>query len=512
MAIQHNVDHVRQELIDILPRYEMIEDCLEGEYAVKEKKTTYLPKPNPTDTSAANQSRYEDYIKRAIFYNVTARTSDALVGQIFLRPPEIELPELLGPIEENANGEGLDIIQLTKEACNYVLPYGRGGMLTDYPTTEGMVSRGDIMEGRVRPTIRFYKPQDIINWETRVIGNETVLTMVVLKEVFERRDEGSFKVSKYEQFRALELLDDGCVRVSIFVYDADHRGMDRERVYTICDVEGNEFGRIPFTFIGSENNDPYIDRPPLYTMSVLNIAHYRNSADYEESLYFIGQPTLFIAGVTEDWVKDVWKGTLRLGARGVIPGPPDSSASLIQATPNSLAKEGMDQKEEQMISVGAKLVERKSGVERKEKEIEIEAAGDTSILTSIAQNVEEAVVESLKFAARFVGADESQIKFNVNKNFDLTSLTAEELRQINEIADSDNPVLSFEERRAIVKRSGYAFQPLEEAKAAIAQDMETRAAFAKLMAEATNVNPVNPDTGNQEPTQQELDFDESQQR
>lgn len=505
MVIKHNVDHTRQELIDILPRYEMIEDCLEGEYAVKEKKTTYLPKPNPTDTSAANQSRYDDYIKRAIFYNVTARTSDALVGQIFLRPPEVELPELLGPIEKNANGEGLDIIQLTKEACNYVLPYGRGGMLADYPTTEGMVSRGDIMEGRVRPTIRFYKPQDIINWETRIIGNENVLTMVVLKEVFERRDMDSFKVSKYEQFRALELLDDGCVRVSIFVYDADHRGMDKERVYTICDVDGNEFGRIPFTFIGSENNDCYIDRPPLYTMSVLNIAHYRNSADYEESLYFIGQPTLFISGVTEDWVKDVWKGTLRLGARGVIPGPPDSSASLIQATPNSLAKEGMDQKEEQMISVGAKLVERQSGVERKEKEIEIEAAGDTSILTSIAQNVESAVIESLKFAAKFVGADENQIKFNVNKNFDLTSLTAEELRQINEIADSDNPVLSFEERRAIVKRSGYAFQPLEEAKTAIAKDMETRAMFARMMADATTVTPANPDAGDQEPTQQEID-------
>ncbi len=505
MVIKHNVDHTRQELIDILPRYEMIEDCLEGEYAVKEKKTTYLPKPNPTDTSAANQSRYDDYIKRAIFYNVTARTSDALVGQIFLRPPEVELPELLGPIEKNANGEGLDIIQLTKEACSYVLPYGRGGMLADYPTTEGMVSRGDIMEGRVRPTIRFYKPKDIINWETRIIGNETVLTMVVLKEVFERRDMDSFKVSKYEQFRALELLDDGCVRVSIFVYDADHRGMDKERVYTICDVDGNEFGRIPFTFIGSENNDCYIDRPPLYTMSVLNIAHYRNSADYEESLYFIGQPTLFISGVTEDWVKDVWKGTLRLGARGVIPGPPDSSASLIQATPNSLAKEGMDQKEEQMISVGAKLVERQSGVERKEKEIEIEAAGDTSILTSIAQNVESAVIESLKFAAKFVGADENQIKFNVNKNFDLTSLTAEELRQINEIADSDNPVLSFEERRAIVKRSGYAFQPLEEAKTAIAKDMETRAMFARMMADATTVTPANPDAGDQEPTQQEID-------
>lgn len=503
MVIKNDVDHSRQELIDILPRYEMIEDCLDGEWAIKEKKTTYLPKPNPTDTSNANLARYDDYIQRAIFYNVTARTADALVGQIFLRPPEIELPELLSPIEHNANGEGLDIVQLTKEACNYVLPYGRGGMLADYPTTGGMVSRGDIMEGRVRPTIRFYKPQDIINWETRVIGNETVLTMVVLKEVFEKRDENSFVVSEYEQYRALELLDDGCVRVSIFVYDIDHKDYNREQVYNICDSAGNEFGKIPFTFIGSENNDSTIDRPPLYSMSVLNIGHYRNSADYEESLYFIGQPTLFISGVTEDWVKDVWKGTLRLGARGVIPGPPDSDAKLIQASPNSLAKEGMDQKEQQMVAVGAKLIESKSSVERKEKEIQIEAAGDISILTNIAQNVEKAVVSSLEFAAMFVGADIGEIKFNVNKNFDLTSLSAEELRQINEIANSDNPLLSWEERRVVAKRSGLAFQTLDEARTAIAEDMLVRANFAKLMFDATSadIQPVNPEPGVSEPAQ-----------
>ena len=502
MAIKIDVDHERQELTDIMARYDMIEDCLEGEYAVKAKKTTYLPQPNSSDTSDANKVRYADYLKRAIFYNVTARTADALVGQIFLRDPEIELPDLLGQIRENANGEGLDIIQLTKEACNYVLPFGRGGLLSDYPATEGIVTREDLIEGRVRPTIRFYKPKDIINWETKVIGSETVLTMVVLKETFERRETESFEVSEYEQYRALELMDDGCVKVSIYVHDKENDQMNVDQVYTLCDYNGDDFSAIPFTFIGSENNDAHIDRPPLYTMSVLNIAHYRNSADYEESLYFIGQPTLFISGVTEDWVKDVWRGKLRLGARGVIPGPPDSSASLIQATPNSLAKEGMDQKEQQMISVGAKLVERKSGVERKEKEIEIEAAGDTSILTNIATNVEEAVVAALKFAAMFVGANEEEIKFNVNKNFDLTSLTAEELRQINEIADSDNPVLSFEERRAIVKRSGYAFQTLDEAKQAIAEDMRTRAEFASMMTQATNpIMSEEVETDDQEPTQ-----------
>ena len=54
-------------------------------------------------------------------------------------------------------------------------------------------------------------------------------------------------------------------------------------------------GVIPFTFIGATNNDHTIDDAPLLPLAELNIGHFRNSADNEESSFVVGQPTLFIA-------------------------------------------------------------------------------------------------------------------------------------------------------------------------------------------------------------------------
>ena len=59
----------------------------------------------------------------------------------------------------------------------------------------------------------------------------------------------------------------------------------------------------------------------MYDLAVLNIAHYRNSADYEESCFVTGQPTVWASGLTEAWVEDVLKGELRLGSFGGIPLP-----------------------------------------------------------------------------------------------------------------------------------------------------------------------------------------------
>lgn len=490
------VNHIRDELYTIMPRYQMIEDCLEGEYAVKARTTSYLPKPNSADTSDENLARYNEYLCRAVFYNVTQRTNEGLVGQIFLRNPTHSLPTQLEPMVENTDGEGLSITQIVKKACGFAIPYGRGGFLADYPTNEGVITKAQLSAGKIKPTIKFYEPWNIVNWETKVMGNEEILTMVVLKEFFEKREPGSFQVNKYERYRVLELTDKG-VEVTfhhvpgigdqspLLGVGSGNGEFAASQPVLLKDSNGKVFQTIPFTFIGAENNDAEIDIPPLYTMAVLNIAHYRNSADYEESVYFIGQPTLFIAGVTEDWVKDVWKGKVELGARAVIPGEAGSKADLIQVQPNTLAYEAMTQKEQQMIAVGAKLVERKSNVERKEAEIMIEAASDTSILTKIAGNVEAAFLQALRWCAKFAGANESEIEFEINKNFDLTSLTAQELEKLDTIINSERPMLAFEEVRKILERSGYTCLTLEEAQTAIEAEQAKKVEFAKQMMEAT---------------------------
>lgn len=478
------VSHVRTELWDMLPIYDQIRDTMCGEYAVKKKTTRYLPIPNSAE-NLESSPRYQEYLQRAVFYNVVERTAEGLVGQIFLRDPSLTLPPQMEMLRENANGEGLSFSQLMKEACMHILPYGRGGFLADFPIADNneTIMISDLRNKRTQPTLKFYKPWDIVNWETKVISGETVLTMVVLRETFEYRAPGSYQVVEYEQYRVYEIFE-GQVVGGIYQLNKN-RDFQQTQNFQLRDAKSFPFDRVPFAFVGADNNDATIDKAPLYAMSVLNIAHYRNSADYEETIYFMGQPTLFINGVDKAWVEDVWKKKLYLGSRSVVPAPPNANETLIQIQENSLAKEGMDQKEEQMRALGAKLVERKSNVERKEAEIMIEAASDVSTLTKIAGNVEEAATQALRWCARYVGANEAEIELEINRNFDLTSLTAEELRQLKEMYDSENPLMAFEEYRRVLERSGFTYLTVDEARAKIDEELTKRVEFQRIMMEAT---------------------------
>jgi len=78
-----NVSYVRDEVAKMKIKWDLIKDCLIGQNAVKAGREKYLPKPNPTDTSEENRKRYDQYVERAVFYNVTQRTHAGLVGQVF---------------------------------------------------------------------------------------------------------------------------------------------------------------------------------------------------------------------------------------------------------------------------------------------------------------------------------------------------------------------------------------------------------------------------------------------
>ena len=73
-------------------------------------------------------------------------------------------------------------------------------------------------------------------------------------------------------------------------------GVNHLRTVTPLDAKGMPFNEILFQFVGAENNSPDIDFPPLYDLAELNIGHYRNSADYEETSFIAGQPTPVVSG------------------------------------------------------------------------------------------------------------------------------------------------------------------------------------------------------------------------
>ena len=63
-------------------------DVLAGEDAVKAGGEKYLPR-----LDSQTDEEFAAYVKRASFFNATARTSEAYQGLIFRRPPFVKLPE-----------------------------------------------------------------------------------------------------------------------------------------------------------------------------------------------------------------------------------------------------------------------------------------------------------------------------------------------------------------------------------------------------------------------------------
>ena len=482
----HAVQTKRPELAAKLAQYTMIEDALAGQEAVKAKKTDYLPRPNEIDPNSEEAlARYTAYLTRAVYYNVIEPTREALVGQLFLRPLKCELPESMQPMLDDMNGEGLSAEEVVRQAANHVLPYGRGGFLTDFPRTGGEVTQADLENG-VRPTIKFFSPWTILNWRVRRVGNRHKLVMLVLQEATEKANTNNqFAVEVEHQYRVYKLSDSG--QVTLEMWDEDHEGPIE--TLTINGQDGQPLDEIPFEFIGSRNNDVDVDEPPLYGLAVLNLAHYRNSADYEESCFMVGQPTPVFAGLTDDWVESHFDKGIVLGARGAVPLPEGGKGSLMQAEPNTLAFEAMTHKEDQMIAIGAKIIRPQNNVERKEEEIKNEVAGQRSILMTIRNNIQSAFLKSLERAAAFVGASPDEIEAELNDNFDLSSMTAEEIRWQIELFTKR--MIPYKDVHENLRRSGLVKGTPEESQDAIKKDQAFIDSVTPEPTQPTSPNPTN---------------------
>ncbi|HBD10831.1 MAG TPA: hypothetical protein DCZ13_01715 [Porticoccaceae bacterium] len=94
-----------------------------------------------------------------------------------------------------------------------------------------------------------------------------------------------------------------------------------------------------------------------------------------------------------------------------MPLPEGGSAALLQASPNTLPGEIMDKKEQQMIKLGARIIEDTGGQETAEA-ARIRFAGQNSKLGAVIGNVESAFMQCLGWAADFMGDTDYNIEIN----------------------------------------------------------------------------------------------------
>jgi hypothetical protein len=508
------IDFTRDEVKRRLSMWALIRDCIAGQQAIKDKGVEYLPKPNAADTSTENTERYKAYKLRASFLNAVDNTVQGLLGQVFSADPVVELPSTMEMLEEDCDGTGVTLTQRAKKTLAETLALGRAALLTDFPKAplstnpaevdeagnplERDFSREELNNGTARANILQFDPENVINWRTRMVGGKSVLCLVVIATKYTSYDDG-FEVKEDNEWRVLKLddaneyvcevwrLSSGTPTTSLHNTVQGAAQFVLHDSYKPRDSTGAPLKEIPFTFVGSLNNNDSPDKPPMYDLAVVNIAHYRNSADYEDSVYMVGQGTPVATGLTANWVKEVWKDQpLQLGSRGVVPLPAGGDFKIVAMTENGIVKEAMDQKENQMAMLGAQLIEKKE-VQRTLGEAQMEKAQIESVLVQCAKNTAAAIQKCLRWAALFYGENADAITYELSTDFAINSMTPEERKAL--IADYQGGLIAWEEARNALRQSGVAYLDDTKAKAAIDEEAQTRidmaAAEAAALTDAT---------------------------
>lgn len=416
-----DVEFTRPDYGAALSRWKLVRDVCKGSETIKREGDAYLPRPNPTDESDDNKARFVSYLARAVFYNATGRTRNSLVGAVYRTWPTLTVPQALEYVAKDVDGQGVSIYQQSQSVVGHLLEVGRHGLLVDYPQVEsGGVSRAQSMASGIHPTIMSYCAESIINWKTRKVGGQHLLSLVVLRELVDEETEDGFGVEEKKQYRVLRINEAGQYEQELWTAAGGSWAATEQRVP--LDGSGKPWKLIPFTFVGSENNDSSIDESPLYDMAEINVGHYRNSADYEDSAFFAGQPQFWIAGLDELWRDHLEKNGIYVGSRAPLTLPQNGSCGFAQPEPNTLVKEAMDAKESQMVSLGARLIER-GGAVKTATQADNDSAAEHSILSLVVINASEAYTQCLKWMALFANVAGEPL-YKMNQDFTQISLDA----------------------------------------------------------------------------------------
>ena len=415
----------------------------------KKAARKYLPVFIPND-----EDRYTAYLVRAYYLNVSGRTRTALNGSIFRIDPLCELPPELDYMKQDADGCGQSLTQVAKRQCSELLTVGRYGLLTDYPQVEGRLSLEQQRAANIKASIVPYCAESIINWKVAKIGGVMVLTMVVLKEDREVViDEYESKTE--EVYRVLTLIEGVYTQL---LYNKEGGLLEESQPR---DKDGKTINRILFEFSGAIDNKPSVDLPPMLDIALVNIAHFRNSADFEENLFIHGQLTL---GVTSNLDADTFAQSnpdgIKVGARsGYFLG---ETGSFVTATvpANTGLREAMKDKEGQMVSIGARLIT-PNNANMTVDAVKINASSETSALQTLTGNASEAMTRAIKNATVFMGGDPELVKFELNTDFYDSSLDPQQLMAMIQL--NDRGIIAQSDVRANLRKNNLIAQDREDA-------------------------------------------------
>lgn len=376
-----------------------LRDCFEGQDAIREAATTYLPRPAGM-VGAEGDLMYAAYKARAPYYPVLERTLRCLLGIVFRVPPQVEVPTAMQPGLESVTSEGDSLHESLRYSVLEALHMGRHGLLLDLPQGEATDAR---------PYVVQYTAEDITDWRERVVNGRKELTMVMLRDSARAGD-----TAENRRFRELVLLD-GVYIQRCWSCKADKGGITPlgEPEVIVPSIRGASLGYIPFVFIGPYSNKPGLEKSPMLDLANATIDHYQVGADWRHALHMLAQPTPYIAGNVPD---ELVPKTIGAGAFWVL--PEGTRADMLEYSGAGVGslQDALEKLENNAAALGAKLIHRGRQPETAEA-VRVKARDEISVVESVVTSVEDAYRWLLQTAAEWLGLDRKAVRFGMDRDF-----------------------------------------------------------------------------------------------
>lgn len=398
----------------LAPKWQRCSDVVDGQDELHKGRERYLPKLKDED-----EAGYSARLKRSDFYNATWRTIAGLAGMAFRKPPTVTLPTALDAYLADIDMAGFSLDEMAKSLVEDALEYGAFGLMVDHPPMPENVTamtKADSERLGMRPLIRYYEIESVINWRYVRRNNRTVLGLVVLKE--EAQIEGDeFSQDTEDRYRVLDLGGEGgTYRQRVF--RINNKGED-EQVEEIVPLMNNvPLSEIPFRICGD------LSEPPLIDLVDANLAHYQVNSDYRHGLHFTGLPTAVVSGYSPNDGEKLYIGSTEAW---VFPDP-NAKASYLEFTGQGLSelREELRSLEQRMAVLGARMIADEAKQVETLGATQIKRSGENSILSSLVQEVSASIEWALGLFAQWVG-QAGEVVYQINRDYNPALLDAQQL-------------------------------------------------------------------------------------
>ncbi len=405
--------------------WQLIEDCINGEAVIKDKKEKYLPRPSGMTKDVYGDAAYASYILRAHFPDFTSKFLSGLTGITKINPPRVKLPKSMEYLLEDCDGNGTPLDVFFFQSVRLSLKTGRHLIFVD------------VDKEKNRLKLVRYSAAELINWG--VVGrvyDEKEADFFVLREQVNKSD--SIFTHEYEdQYRVLttsNILGIEGVTAKTFVsavfnedgYVAPGSGI------TVPELTGKKFEGLPVIIIGSTDINIEPDQIPLLGVSKCALQMYMKDADLSNAMFLTCNPTLCMSGVSSS-EEGLAGGEVLVG----------SNISITMEDPNARAyytKTDASGLQEVRLSIKTYLEEAKhagssllsgdqKGVESGEA-LRIKAASTTASLSTVSQTTARGFEKALRYMASWMNTSELQVNVKVDSDYLDNMLTPEYINQL----------------------------------------------------------------------------------